>query len=70
MKVKQIRIKQWFLDKNAVNSYGTCKRTQFDWWEVTRETEKAYHVNEMEFYCWKGGWVPKTATIEERFKEF
>jgi hypothetical protein len=66
MQVKQIRIKQWFLDKNALNHYGNCGRKQFDWWEVTKETEKAYHVNEMEICCWRGGWLPKSAVVEER----
>lgn len=64
--MKQIRIKQWFLNKNSVNHYGTCKTTSAKWWNVTKETEKAYHLDELQSYMWQGGWVPKSCVLEER----
>ena len=65
----QIRIKQWFLNKNALDRHGACGVTSAYWWQVTEETEKAYHVSEMELYCWRGGWVPKSCVLEVREEE-
>lgn len=51
----QVRIKRWFLEKN--NSYAASpsdlrcgKHNEYSWLNVTRETEKAYHLDEMQMY--------------------
>ena len=67
--MKQVRIKNWFLAKNAVNHYGTQQRFSNHWWNVTHETDKAYHISGLEMYCWQGGWVPKSAVLEVREDE-
>jgi hypothetical protein len=67
--MKQVRIKRWFLEKN--NSYAGCtndircgKHTEKSWFTVTKETEKAYHIDETTMYLWRGGWVPKSCVLE------
>lgn len=67
---KQIRIKRWFLIKN--NMYASCpsqikegRYTEYSWLLATKETEKAYHLNEMQRYI-NNPWVPKSAVLEVR----
>ena len=66
--MKQIRIKKWFIEKNSkyAENEKWGGKNEYSWWNVTKETEKAYHVNEMHTYCWKGGWVPKSCVLEVR----
>lgn len=67
---KEIRIKPWWLIKN--NMYASCpaqiregRYTGNSWLLVTKETEKAYHLNEMQMYIYNP-WIPKSAVIEVR----
>ena len=64
----QVRIKRWFLEKNTKyaekENWGGVN--EFTWWTITRETEKAYHVDETHLYTWKGGWLPKSAVWQTR----
>ena len=69
-RAKQIRIKRWLLNKN--NMYATCnndircgKYTENSWLLVTKETEKAYHLSEMQRYI-TNPWIPKSAVLEVR----
>lgn len=66
--MKQVRIKRWFFEKNS--KYAESERwggkNECAWWNVTKETEKAYHVDEMQTYCWRGGWLPKSCVLEIR----
>lgn len=69
-RAKQIRIKRWLLIKN--NMYASCpsqiregRYTENSWLLVTKETEKAYHLNEMQMYI-TNPWIPKSAVLEIR----
>ena len=68
--MKQIRIKKWFLQKNDVYAYCSNEKKylhdEYSWFNVTKETEKAYHISEMHMNIWRGGWVPKSCVLEER----
>lgn len=67
---KQIRIKKWLLIKN--NMYASSpsqvregRYTENSWLLVTTETEKSYHLNEMQRYIFNP-WIPKSAVLEVR----
>lgn len=69
--VKQVRIKAWLLKKN--NMFASCSNqiregryTENSWLTVTKETEKAYHLDETQMYIPSGGWIPKSAVLEVR----
>lgn len=66
--MKQIRIKRWFIEKNSKYSENENwgGKNEYTWWNVTRETEKAYHLDELQTYMWQGGWCPKSVVIETR----
>ena len=67
--ILKVRIKKWWLQKN--NMYANCpnqlregKKNENSWLLVTRETEKAYHLNETQMYIPQGGWLPKSCVLE------
>ena len=65
----QVRIKQWFLIRNNMyDSRGNKdgKYNEYSWLTVTRETEKAYHLDQMQYNIPQGGWIPKSVTLEVR----
>ena len=72
--MKQVRIKKWFLQKN--NMFASCpsqrregRYTESSWLNVTKETEKAYHLDQTQMYMPEGGWIPKSVCLEVREKE-
>lgn len=67
----EVRIKRWFLQKN--NMYASSpsqiregRYTEKSWFSVTKQTDKAYHLDQTQMYIPESGWVPKSVVLEVR----
>ncbi len=65
----KVRIKKWYLQNNNMFAYSSNdkgKYTELSWLVVTKETDKAYHLDQTQFYIPKGGWIPKSVCLESK----